>query len=172
MAITENRNWRQIVRNSEGKILAERKVILPQNLAGVRQEAAQFLQYILNQPGNQPGDLKQSVEPELQNIRGWLADLLATMNSSRDSDEIRSLREPMSAAVTLSSYLDQTLEMGRTMTVGDFIAEELEQEAAKMPAARKDQADSLRKAAQHEREHGASRSILVWDVPSEEPSRV
>jgi hypothetical protein len=168
VAITENRNWRQIVRNSEGKILAEREVMLPQNLAGVRQEAAKFLQYILNQRG----DLKRSVEPELQNIRGWLADLLATMNSSRDSDEIRSLREPMSAAVTLSSYLDQTLEMGRTMTVGDFIAEELEQEAAKMPAARKDQADSLRKAAQHEREHGASRSILVWDVPSEEPSRV
>ena len=168
MAITENRNWRQIVRNSEGKILAEREVMLPQNLAGVRQEAAKFLQYILNQRG----DLKRSVEPELQNIRGWLADLLATMNSSRDSDEIRSLREPMSAAVTLSSYLDQTLEMGRTMTVADFIAEELEQEAAKMPAARKDQADSLRKAAQHEREHGASRSILVWDVPSEEPSRV
>ncbi len=168
MAITENRNWRQIVRNSEGKILAERKVILPQNLAGVRQEAAQFLQYILNQPG----DLKQSVEPELQNIRGWLADLLATMNSSRDSDEIRRLREPMSAAVALSSYLEPTLEMGRTMTVGDFIAEELEPEAAKMPAARKDQADSLRKAAQHERVHGASRSILVWDVPPEEPSRV
>jgi hypothetical protein len=168
VAITENRNWRQIVRNSEGKILAERKVILPQNLAGVRQEAAQFLQYILNQPG----DLKQSVEPELQNIRGWLADLLATMNSSRDSDEIRRLREPMSAAVALSSYLEQTLEMGRTMTVGDFIAEELEPEAAKMPAARKDQADSLRKAAQHERVHGASRSILVWDVPPEEPSRV
>jgi hypothetical protein len=168
VAITENRNWRQIVRNSEGKILAERKVILPQNLAGVRQEAAQFLQYILNQPG----DLKQSVEPELQNIRGWLADLLATMNSSRDSDEIRRLREPMSAAVALSSYLEPTLEMGRTMTVGDFIAEELEPEAAKMPAARKDQADSLRKAAQHERVHGASRSILVWDVPPEEPSRV
>ncbi|MGA8431789.1 MAG: hypothetical protein WB729_18340 [Candidatus Sulfotelmatobacter sp.] len=168
MSISEIQNWKQTVRDGAGGILAKREVPLSPNVSSVRQEAARFLQYVVNQHG----DLKRSVESELESIRTWLSDLLARMNSSRDPEEIRRLRAPMSAAVTLSSYLEQTLETGRTLSVGEFIAEELEQEAAKMPAAWKEQADSLLRAAQHEREHGANRTIRVWDVPSEEPNRI
>jgi hypothetical protein len=162
MQTVEVQKWKQIVKDRSGRVLAEREVSLPPNVSAVSQEAARFLQYIVQNKG----DLKISVETALQSVRDWVAALLKRMDSSRDQDEIRSLREPMSIAVALASYLEH-IPM-KSMTVGEFVAEALEEEAAKMPAAWKEQADSLRRAAQNEREHGGNRIVRVWDVPSED----
>ena len=164
MPIIETQDWKQIVLDSSGKVLACREVSLTSNVSSVRQEAARFLQYVLQNNG----DLKSSVEAELESVRNELADLLKRMNSSRNSDEIRRLQSPMSIAVALTSYLEQALETVRNVTVGEFTAEALEEEAARMPQSMKDQADALRKAAQIQREFGGTRRIRVWDVPSEE----
>jgi hypothetical protein len=53
--------------------------------------------------------------------------------------------------------------MPRELTVGEFTAEALEQEAAGMPPSRKEQADILRRAAQIYRESGSKKRIRVWD---------
>jgi hypothetical protein len=53
--------------------------------------------------------------------------------------------------------------MPREITVGEFVAEELEREAAAMPPSYKAQADSLRNAAKVERELGSKKKIRVWE---------
>lgn len=52
----------------------------------------------------------------------------------------------------------------RETTPGEFVAESLEVEAAKMPPSMKEQADALRNAAHYYREHGGKRKIRVWEV--------
>lgn len=54
--------------------------------------------------------------------------------------------------------------MPREMTAGEFVAEELEREAAAMPQSYKERADILRNAAKNEREFGSKRKIRVWEV--------
>jgi len=53
--------------------------------------------------------------------------------------------------------------MPRDITAGEFTAESLEQEAAKMPASKKAEADTLRNAAKIYRELGSKRRIRVWE---------
>jgi hypothetical protein len=166
--ISDTQNWIQATRDRAGNILAQREVPLSPNVSSVRQEAAKFLQYVIDNHG----DLKSSVESELESVRSSLSDLLKRMDSSRNQDEIRRLREPMSVNVALVSYLEQALERARPMTVGQFVAEALEEEAAKMPDSLKEQAESLRRAAQIEREHGGNRTIRVWDMPAEDSNRI
>jgi len=55
----------------------------------------------------------------------------------------------------------------REMTAGEFIAEELEREAAGMPSTCKTQADILRESAKHSREHGSKRRVRVWEEGEE-----
>jgi hypothetical protein len=49
------------------------------------------------------------------------------------------------------------------LTVGEFTAESLESEAAKMPASKKAEADTLRNAAKIFREVGSTKKIRVWE---------
>ncbi len=53
--------------------------------------------------------------------------------------------------------------MPREITVGEFVAQELERGAAGMPASYKARADSLRDAAKVQREFGSKRKIRVWE---------
>jgi hypothetical protein len=53
--------------------------------------------------------------------------------------------------------------MLREVTRADFIAELFEEEAAKMPASYKQQADTLLDAAKIYREFGSKRTIRVWE---------
>lgn len=164
MPTIEVQSWKQIVRDRSGKVLVVREVPLPSNVSSVRQEAARFVQYVLQNNG----DLKTSVEAELQSVRDLLTDLLKVMESSRDPSEIRRLREPMSRAVALASHLEHMLDAARSVTAGEFTAEALETEAAKMPPSMKEDADTLRKAAEIQRKLGGDRRIRVWEVPSED----
>ena len=168
MPITDLQNWKQVVRDGSGNPLAERDVPLTPNVSNVRRQASRFLRYILDNRG----DLKSSVEAELRSARKSLADLLKQMDSSRDQDEIRHLRDPMSIRVALASYLEQALEetpeMARPMSAGEFTAGTLEEQAAKMPPSMKDDADALRRAAQIYREVGGDRTVRVWNLPSED----
>jgi hypothetical protein len=51
----------------------------------------------------------------------------------------------------------------REIKVGEFVAEELEREAAKMPPSSKAQADALRDAARLYREQGNKKKIRIWE---------
>jgi hypothetical protein len=51
----------------------------------------------------------------------------------------------------------------RELTVGEFTAEALEQEAAGMPDSRKEQAQILRNMAKLMRENGSKKMIRVWN---------
>jgi hypothetical protein len=53
--------------------------------------------------------------------------------------------------------------MPREITAGEFVAESLEGEAAKMPPSMKTQADILRDAAKIFREQGGKKKIRVWE---------
>jgi hypothetical protein len=53
--------------------------------------------------------------------------------------------------------------MPRELTVGEFTAEALEQEAAGMPDSRKEQAQILRNMAKLMRENGSKKMIRVWN---------
>lgn len=56
----------------------------------------------------------------------------------------------------------------RLVRVVDFVAESLEEEAAKMPQSYKAQADILRKAAAEYRKINNSKMVRVWE---EEPKK-
>jgi hypothetical protein len=161
----EDQNWKQVVRDATGKAIAVREVPLPQNTSGVRQAVEGFSQFVLENNG----DLRTSIEAELKSVANTLTELLNRLNSSRDTNEITGLRGPVGIAVALKHYLEgRVFELNWTailqpMTVGEFTARALEQEASKMPASMKDQADSLRRAAEIEREFGSSKMIRVWE---------
>jgi hypothetical protein len=53
--------------------------------------------------------------------------------------------------------------MPRDTTAGEFVAESLEEEAAKMPPSMKERADLLRDAAKLYRELGGKRNVRVWE---------
>ncbi len=53
--------------------------------------------------------------------------------------------------------------MPREMTAGEFVAEELEREAAAMPATYKAQADILRESAKNFRVNSSKRRVRVWE---------
>jgi hypothetical protein len=53
--------------------------------------------------------------------------------------------------------------MPREITVGEFTAEALEQEAAGMPDSRKEEAQILRNMAKLMRENGSKKRIRVWN---------
>jgi hypothetical protein len=157
----EVQSWKQIVRDATGKAIAVREVPFPQSTSSIRQAVDNFAQYVLQNKG----DLKASIEAELQDARRTLSDLLTRLNSSRDTNEVTHLRGPVSAMVALVPYLEDTLERAEIITVGEFTARALEKEASQMPASMKDQADSLRRAAQIEREFGSNKMIRVWELP-------
>jgi hypothetical protein len=53
--------------------------------------------------------------------------------------------------------------MPRELTVGEFTAEALEQEAAGMPDSRKEEAQILRNMAKLMRENGSKKIVRVWE---------
>jgi hypothetical protein len=75
--------------------------------------------------------------------------------------------EPARFAVPKSDVFERSNKMfemkPRLVRVVDFVAESLEQEAAKMPPSYKDRADALRAAAKMYRELDNPRMIRVWE---------
>lgn len=106
MAIVEVQNWRQIARDHSRKVTAVREVPLSPNVSSLRHAVTQFADFV-SQNG---GDLKTSMEAELEIIRGQLTELLKLMNSSHHAGQIRDLKDPMNILVTLATYLEQMLE--------------------------------------------------------------
>lgn len=58
-------------------------------------------------------------------------------------------------------------KQARLVTVGEYIAEELEAEANRMPPSYKDQADALRKSAVFMRQQGCKKLVRVWEDPAQ-----
>lgn len=57
----------------------------------------------------------------------------------------------------------------RVATVGEYIAEELEAEANRMPPSYKDQADILRRSAAFMRREGSKKLVRVLEIPAQVP---
>lgn len=71
--------------------------------------------------------------------------------------------------LNLSGALSMTKKFVRRITVGEFVAEELEAEASRMPPSYKDQADILRRSAAFMRREGSKKLVRVLEVPAQEP---
>lgn len=51
----------------------------------------------------------------------------------------------------------------RTVTVGEYIAEELEAEANRLPRSHEEQADILRRSAAIMRKQGSRKQVRIWE---------
>jgi hypothetical protein len=106
VAIIDVQNWRQFVRDRLGNVLAERQVSVLPNEVSISYAVNDFTRFVVQNNG----DLKTSIEKELQVLKSQLSELLGRMNSSDNANEIRKLAEPMNVTATLVSYLQQLLE--------------------------------------------------------------